>query len=157
MLVVALMSGAMELGFIPDLRQVRWSGRAELVQLVALTSSEFVTRGEAGALQAVLDSLVENSSEVRSVGLRRGSGQLWVSAGEHERAWQPGDGHASSDLRFQLPIWSGAQRWGKLEVSFRESGVSPLWSRFESDWGWLGWAGDSRLAALAAWIRYRDT
>jgi diguanylate cyclase (GGDEF)-like protein/PAS domain S-box-containing protein len=117
-LTASLLLAAQLFGLIPDETRAILDGRRKIAETLAVQISSGAGQMQVSTLQDVLDSLVERNKDVSSAALRDRSGTLVVSAGQHERHWQPpADGRSSPD-NVQVPIYAGEEPWGSAEIAF---------------------------------------
>ena len=127
-LLTTLLLAAVILGLVPDRQSALREGRAALAEAIAVSGSASVTRGHIQQLEATLGLIVERNDDVLSAAVRRVGGRTLVAIGDHDQHWHRGAGDYSTDSHVSVPIWSGGQQWGQVELRFR-----PL-----SAPGWLG-------------------
>ncbi|MCA9185267.1 MAG: sensor domain-containing diguanylate cyclase [Pirellulaceae bacterium] len=94
------------------------TARTKLCESVAVSCSEFHSRGDIEGVEVVLASLVSRNSDVLSAAVRNQSGTLTSAFGDHQRNWRPtASGRVSSSCIY-VPVMSGADPIGRIEVSF---------------------------------------
>ena len=113
---------AMMLDIIPDHREYVMAGRGTLCEALAMNSSAFVNAADIRRLEAVLRGVVERNPEILSAGVRRKDGQLVVEVANHGDAWQSLADARSTETQIQVPLWTGRNRWGDVEVRFQRLG-----------------------------------
>jgi hypothetical protein len=84
------------------------------VQLVVL-----IEKDDRGAVQRTLDAVAAHGGDILSVAIRRGSGSVYVQTAEHGRQWVPLKDERSTITHVSVPLYNGADVWGKIEVSYR--------------------------------------
>lgn len=126
---------SMMLGLVPERRSALLRGRADLCEAIAITCSDYANRGELQRLEQYVESIVEREEDVLSIGIRRADGELITSSGEHAGHWTLDSTERSTDAQILVPIRSGVERWGAVEVRFE-----PLLGG--GKWGWVSgnWA-----------------
>ncbi|MEO8009254.1 MAG: PAS domain-containing protein, partial [Betaproteobacteria bacterium] len=77
-------------------------------------------------LEAVLKFVVKRNKDFLSAAVRTASGEIVISVGEHESQWIAPKQGRSSDTQVQVPILSGGQKWGHLELRFVPIGAPGL-------------------------------
>ena len=126
LLLLGVLMCAVMLNFVPDYRKHVMAGRAVLCESVAVNASAFVSQDDARRMEAILKVLVDRNPEILSAGIRSSEGALVVDIAGHAAAWQPLADEKSTDAQVQVPIWSGRNRWGDVEVRFQplqQSGI----------------------------------
>jgi len=84
------------------------------VQLVVLIEKE-----DRGTVQRTIDALAAHGGEILSAAIRRGSGAIYVQSAEHGRHWVPLKDERSTITHVSVPLYNGAEMWGRIEVSYR--------------------------------------
>ena len=117
-LAISVVLAAGFFGLIPDRTQAVRDGRIALAETLTATATEIVVRGDPQWLGPTLRIAVKRNDDILSAALRAHSGELVVTAGPHTGAWtlKPGDG--STETQMQVPILSGDEAWGQLELRF---------------------------------------
>lgn len=118
-MLLSVLSTAMMLGMVPERESAIREGRANLCETIALTSSEYISYGETRRLDQLLEAVVERNDDVVSAGVRRVRGGLVSVFGNHEEVWPDDDTQRSTNTYVRVPIRSGQQRWGEVELCFR--------------------------------------
>lgn len=93
--------------------------------------------------QVVLKALTAAQSrtpEIRSVAVRKREGEVVVSAGDHARHWQAPPEGRSTLTHMQIPLNTGAQTWGGVEISF-----DPVYPE-----GLLAWVTEPAVLAIGS-------
>jgi len=135
LLIVTLLLAALALGLVPDRRSAVRQGRANLAEAMAISGSALITQSDLRRLEATLDVVVERNPDLLSAAVRRDDGTPIVAVGDHLSAWNLEDEDYSTNSQLKVPIWSGGQKWGQVELRFEP--ISPP--------GWMGWLMDPRL------------
>ena len=126
--LVGIMSSLVMLCFsfniIPDRSAAVRDGRAALAESIAIYSTALVkTVNYQGAniqrLSNDFKLLVERNDDLLSLALRRENGRVLVATAEHSGLWQTMTGEYSHASQVRVPIWSGKQKWGQLEMHFQ--------------------------------------
>src|SRR5688572_16373012 len=112
---IVLMSSV--LGIFPDREAAVRDGRAALAETLAATASALVSERDVSRLQGVFNFVLKRNEDLRSVAVRGADGLIVVSAGPHEK-WVASAANRSSDSHLEVPIASGKQKWGQLEMRF---------------------------------------
>ncbi|MCA9139595.1 MAG: response regulator [Planctomycetales bacterium] len=118
-MLLSVLSGAMILGLVPDRNSAVRQGRARLCETIAYVSSEYISHGETLRLDQLIETVVDRNDDVISAGVRRSNGKLVSDFGDHQRVWPVGESNRSTDTYVRVPIRSGRDRWGEVEISFR--------------------------------------
>ncbi|MCO8124890.1 ATP-binding protein [Stieleria sp. TO1_6] len=116
--LLSVLSLAMFLGLVPAEESAIRAGRANLCEVIALTSSDLISHRETRRLERFLESVVERNPAVISAGIRRTNGALVSVFGDHKQAWSKRSSQHSTGTHVQVPIRSGTNRWGVVELCF---------------------------------------
>ncbi|MGB6041743.1 MAG: response regulator [Pirellulales bacterium] len=117
-LLVSLLLLAILLGLVPDRKSAVRKGRAALAEAIAIRNSKFLSRADAQQFAATIELIVERNPELLSAAMRRDDGTAMFVVGEHDIHWRPMTGEYSTDTQVEVPIFSGEQKWGQLELRF---------------------------------------
>ena len=124
----------MMLGMVPERGSAILAGRADLCETIAICSSDYISRGEVRRLEQLLRSVVERNDELLSTGVRRTSGQLVADINDHAAAWDTSAGQESTDTHVHVPVRSGHERWGSVELRFQPIAKSGVGGWFANPW-----------------------
>ncbi len=116
LLVVSVLLIAVFLGLVPDRLGAQREGRAALAEAIAANSAGLVVQDDIHRLEATLRLVVERNADILSSAVRQVDGQTVVTIGDH--AWRALPGDLSTDTQIQIPIWSGKEKWGQVELRF---------------------------------------
>ena len=119
-LVLTLLLTALALGLVPDPHALSREGRGALAEAIALSGSVLMRDGDVQSLEATLRPIVERNPDLLSAAVRREGGRALVTIGDHEQSWAGAEGGVSTDSHLIVPIWSASQKWGRVELRFRE-------------------------------------
>ncbi len=136
-LVASLLLAAAFFGLMPDRAAAIREGRAALGELAAANATALATRGEARQVEAMLKFMVDRNGDLRSAAVRRSNGDVIATAGEHTRIWTPMADDRSTDRQIKVPIRSGRERWGQIELAFEPIAVPSLFGLMEMPWLYL--------------------
>lgn len=115
--------GDMVLGLTSDERRALLDQRKKICETLAVQFSELAEAGEIGTIGRSMKALVSGNSDVMSTALVNADGETLVSAGDHEKYWEPQSGNNSTPTHAQVPIFSGDDQWGTVEVSFAKTAL----------------------------------
>ena len=106
------------LGIVPDRDSAVRQGRTALAEAIAVHTTSAVLATEFTYLNDDFDRLVARNHDLLSLALRRQDGAALVATAGHARQWQVMGGEYSRDTQVRVPIWSGENKWGQLELRF---------------------------------------
>lgn len=136
-LVASLLLAAAFFGLMPDRAAAIREGRAALAELAAANATALATRGDVRQAEAMLKFMVARNPDLKSAALRRSAGDVVASVGEHARIWQPMADDRSTDRQIKVPIRSGRERWGQIELAFEPIKMPSLFGLMEMPWLYL--------------------
>jgi diguanylate cyclase (GGDEF)-like protein/PAS domain S-box-containing protein len=101
--------------------------RADLAKRVRQATAESLAVQVTSLLQdkgstdlvPVLQQVVQRNTDVKSIGLRTSDGRLVMDVGDHSKNWLPPPGDRSTIDDLRVPIFSGKERWGTIEIAFQ--------------------------------------
>ncbi len=128
-LVISVQLVASMIGLHTDQQTLQKKARAGVSETAAVSVSLLLARNDNAALQAFLNEMVRRDPELRSAGLRRENGKLWIQAGDHLNTWQE-DAAIEDASQAEVPLQLGGEPWGAVELRF-----TPL--RGPGYWGWF--------------------
>ena len=122
-IMVSLVMLCFSFDIIPDRNSAVREGRAALAESIAVYSTALVkTANYQGSnyqrLTADFKLLVERNQDLLSLALRHKDGQTLVTTENHDSQWQEMGSEYSRGSQVRVPIWSGDQKWGQLELHF---------------------------------------
>jgi signal transduction histidine kinase/DNA-binding response OmpR family regulator len=120
------------LGIIPDTEKNRRTDRAILAETIAIFSSGLVDKASPKRIEADFSLLVERNDELVSIGLRPKNGTLLCATEKHKDLWEEMSGVNSTVSQLRVPIWTGTNEWGQLELRFVDSSSTILWGFFNN-------------------------
>jgi len=134
LLTLSLLLAAAFLGLVPDRASAVRDGRAALAETMAATGSALATRGELPLLESTLRLVAKRNPDILSAAMRRADGTLVAAVGEHARHWIPAVSSRSTGTQLQVPILSGAEKWGQLELRFTPLTPQGLFGFIHNPW-----------------------
>jgi PAS domain S-box-containing protein len=117
-LVTSTLFAASFFGLVPDRPAAIRDGRAALAESLAITSTALVTRNDLATFESILRMVVKRNAELLSAGVRGADQTLLVAVGDHARLWSDAADAHSTDTQLHVPIFSGAAKWGQLELRY---------------------------------------
>jgi PAS domain S-box-containing protein len=117
---------------VPNRDRQTFDYRRDLAESLAVQYSALAERDQIDTIKLSMEMLATRNQDILSLALLLKSGESVAQVGNHAQAWvqPPGD---ESTLEFlQVPIFSGDQPWGVLQVSLRQSDISAV-ERFLTD------------------------
>jgi hypothetical protein len=108
-------------GVFPDRAEQQLKMRKQTGEALAVQVATLLGKGDVVTLQKTMDEVVRRTPGMRSMGLRREGGEVLLAAGEHQLAWTPNEGGASTEDRIEVPMQADGKRWGSFEIAFKPS------------------------------------
>ena len=133
--VISVVLIAMNVGIMPDYRNVAMRGRAQLCEAIAANSSVVVRQRDLQRMQAILELIVDRNDEILTAAVRREDGSLAAVVGHHEETWKPIVGDESTPTQVSVPIRANNAQWGTVELTFRPFTRT----------GWLGYVTNPQV------------
>jgi len=115
--------GDMVLGLTSDERRALLDQRKKICETLAVQFSELAEAGEIGTIRKSMESLVTGNADVMSTALVNMDGETLAGAGDHATFWESPGGNNSTPTHAQVPIFSGDDQWGTVEVSFAKTAL----------------------------------
>ncbi len=115
-LVVTLLLAAVSIQLVPDRIGAIRESRARIAETVAINSSAFIVKNEFKVLKLILGMVVKRDENILSAAVRHNSGKAIVTIGDHD--WSEDGSEHSTDTHLKVPIWSGKEKWGQMELRF---------------------------------------
>lgn len=135
--VSVIMAGNSLFDLVPDHDRQVFEYRRDLAESLAVQYSALAEREQIETVKFAMETLAKRIPDILSLALLRKSGTVVAQVGDHARVWVQPSGEESTLDFFQVPIFSGDQPWGMLQVAFRQTNVTGLqwlltdpWMRF---------------------------
>ena len=135
--VSVIMAGNSLFDLVPDHDRQVFEYRRDLAESLAVQYSALAEREQIETVKFAMETLAKRIPDILSLALLLKSGTIVAQVGDHARVWVQPSGEESTLDFFQVPIFSGDQPWGMLQVAFRQTSVSGLqwlladpWMRF---------------------------
>jgi diguanylate cyclase (GGDEF)-like protein/PAS domain S-box-containing protein len=107
------------LGIMPDRAELAKKVRQATAESLAVQVTSLLQDKGSVDLVPVLQQVVQRNTEVKSIGLRTDDGRLVMDVGDHVKHWSPPPGDRSTIDDLRVPIFSGKERWGTIEIAFQ--------------------------------------
>jgi PAS domain S-box-containing protein len=135
--ISVMMAGDWLLDFVPNHDRQVFEYRRDLAESLAVQYSALAERDQIETLKYAMETLVKRIPDILSLALLQKSGTVVAQIGDHAQVWVQPPGEESTLEFLQVPIFSGDERWGVLQVAFRQANVSSIqwfladpWVRF---------------------------
>ena len=130
--VSVMLAGDSLVDLVPNHERQVFEYRRDLAESLAVQYSALVEREQVETVKFAMETLAKRIPDVLSLALLEKNGTVVAQVGDHARAWVQPPGEESTLEFLQVPIFSSDQRWGQLQVAFRQAHVSVL-QRFLTD------------------------
>ena len=121
--LVSLVSSAMLivyfLGMLPDRAKLERLNRISTAELVAAGAMSALIHDDTNSVQQMLDFAVERDPALTSLAVRQADSSLLVQTGDHAQSWSPPADAESTETQIVVPLLSGGDRWGQMELLFQ--------------------------------------
>jgi diguanylate cyclase (GGDEF)-like protein/PAS domain S-box-containing protein len=107
------------LGIMPDRADLAKRVRQATAESLAVQVTSLLQDKSSADIVPVLQQVVQRNTDVKSIGLRTADGRLVMDVGEHLTHWSPPPGDRSTIDDLRVPIFSGKDRWGTIEIAFQ--------------------------------------
>jgi PAS domain-containing protein len=133
----AMLAGDWFVDLVPNHDRQVFEYRRDLADSLAVQYSALAEREQIEIVTFAMETLAKRNPGILSLALLQGSGTVVTQVGDHARVWvQPPEEGSTLDF-IQVPIFSGDQRWGTLQVAFHQTTLADLpwfltdpWVRF---------------------------
>ncbi len=115
------------LGLIPNVGTSAQENRSAFCEASAVSFMALAPRMNAEQIQTTFDTIRTRNAEVESIAVRTNEdGSLLFQSGPHEQIWETIGSKPECSREFIVPISSGEDDWGQLEIRFREVAAGPF-------------------------------
>ncbi|HVK94599.1 MAG TPA: diguanylate cyclase [Noviherbaspirillum sp.] len=109
-------------GLLPNERKQQAEVRQQVSQALGGQISAALSADEPRKLEGLLERLVANNPEIRSIGVRQANRSLLAASRTHALIWKPAEASASDLTHVVVPLFVGKAQWGEIELLFVDSG-----------------------------------
>lgn len=121
-LVVAILLVAdLAFGLLPDQSGLVRQLRERISENLAIQTAALMDAGDLRTLDRVYREQMSREKTMLSVAVRRLDGRIVLQAGDHAATWVPPVKGKSSLDHIQVPLVMNNQRWGAVEIGFRNA------------------------------------
>lgn len=132
--ISVMMAGDWLVDLAPNHDRQVFEYRRDVAESLAVQYSALAEREQIETMKFAMETLVKRIPDIVSLALIKESGTVVAQVGDHARVWVQPPGEESTLDFLHVPIFSGDQRWGALQVSFRQANVSSLEWFFRNPW-----------------------
>jgi sensor histidine kinase regulating citrate/malate metabolism len=135
--ISVMMAGDWLVDLVPNHDRQVFEYRRDLAESLAVQYSALTERNQIETVKFSMETLAKRIPDILSLALLQKNGTVVAQVGDHAQAWIQPPGEESTLEFLQVPIFSGDQQWGVMQVAFRQANVSGLhwlltdpWVRF---------------------------
>jgi diguanylate cyclase (GGDEF)-like protein len=121
LVVTILLVADLAFGLIPDQTGLVRQLRERISENLAIQTAALMDAGDLRTLDRVYREQLSREKTMLSVAVRRLDGRIVMQAGDHAASWVPPVKGKSSMDHIQVPLVMNNQRWGAVEISFRNA------------------------------------
>jgi len=129
-----MLAGDSLVDLVPNRDRQVFEYRRDLAESLAVQYSALAERDQVETITFAMETLAKRNQDILSLALLQKDGGIVAQVGDHAHAWvqPPGD---ESTLEFlQVPIFSGDQPWGVLQIAFQRADGSWLDRILKDPW-----------------------
>jgi signal transduction histidine kinase len=146
--ISVMLAGGSLVDLAPNQDRQLFDYRRHMAESLAVQYSALVERDQIETIKFAMEMLAKRNQDILSLALLQKSGAVVAQVGEHAQVWVQPPGDESTLQYLQVPIFSGDQPWGVLQLAFRQDDASVLdrfladpWVRFLVFVGVVGFIG----------------
>ena len=106
------------LGVVPGRGQVERQTRQRVAENLAVQITGLLQAGDDAMVGKTIQQVLARDPDIRAISVRRNDGSSVLRRGELDPAAQASPGGDSNVDRLRIPIFSGRQAWGEIELKF---------------------------------------
>ena len=125
-MTITVVLTAQLLGLLPNEVESELSNRKLLTENLATQLTRYAGNQPTPVIKTLLLSVTKEHDEILSVAIRNRSGLLIIEIGEHKKYWGLRTKDLSTMDQIQVPIQSGQNMWGNLELRFKPLASSSI-------------------------------
>jgi PAS domain S-box-containing protein len=144
-----MLAGDSLVDLVPNHDRQVFEYRRDFAESLAVQYSALAERDQIETVKFAMETLAKRIPDILSLALLQKSGTVIAQVGDHAGVWVQPPGEDSTLDFLQVPIFSGDQRWGMLQVAFRQANVSGL-QRFLTD----PWVRFLAFVSVAGFVCY---
>ncbi|MGB7302501.1 MAG: ATP-binding protein [Burkholderiaceae bacterium] len=106
-------------GMLPDRVAMNRDIRLSVAELIAASSMSSLASGDTTAIEELMRFVVDRRNDMNSAAIRKTDGSIIAQSGAHDVSWQANQEARSTDTDIIVPLFSGGEKWGQAELSFK--------------------------------------
>lgn len=129
-----MMAGDVFVDLVPNRDRQVFEYRRDMAESLTVQYSALAERDQIETVKFAMEMLAKRIPDILSLALIQESGRVVAQVGDHARVWVQPPGEESTLEFLQVPIFSGDQRWGVLQMAFRQTDMSGLQGFLTDPW-----------------------
>ena len=121
MLVISLLLASDFLGLFPKNATNDLTQRKFIVETLAVHVAMELDSGDTAKISELLRTTVKRNDIVRSVAIRKASGNILDRYGNHDTLWTLASEARSTPTQVKVPLFDGSQKFGTVEIVFSDA------------------------------------
>lgn len=122
--ISVMLAGDSLIDLVPSRDRQVFDYRRNLAESLAVQYSSLAERNQLETIKFAMETLAKRNQDILSLALLRKNGTAVAQVGDHARMWVQPPGDESALEFLQVPIFSGEQPWGTLQIAFRQANPS---------------------------------
>jgi len=151
--VSVMLAGDSLVDLVPNHDRQVFEYRRDLSESLAVQYSALVERDQIETVKFAMEMLAERNPAILSLALLLKNGTVVAQFGDHARAWVQPPGEESTLDSIQVPIFSGDERWGVLQIAFRQANAARGLQWFLTD-PWVRFLGFVTVAGFIGYLYF---
>lgn len=115
---------AKTLGLIENHDNIVMQGRSDVCESIAIHFSLMAMHEDTSTMQQCLHAVADRNKSIQSIAVRQASQEILIEVGDHRTHWTPPAEGRSTSTSMIVPISSHSERWGAVEVQFKDANAS---------------------------------
>lgn len=111
---------AKTLGLIENHDEVVIRNRSDVCEGIAISFSLLAMREDVSTMRKCMHAIAARNDSIQSLAVRRAAGDILVDVGDHAQHWVVPENGKSTAESMIVPISSQNERWGTVEVRFKD-------------------------------------
>lgn len=116
---ISLLFFADMLGFIPDGSSHQLKSRKNVSEMLAVQVTVLDAQNDINQIEKLIREVSKRNDEIVSVGLRNEQGVFVYQSPGHQAGWGGYNLDKSTPTHIVVPLFSGGQRWGQMELRYK--------------------------------------
>jgi diguanylate cyclase (GGDEF)-like protein len=105
-------------GVLPKKELIELEARKKVCESLAVQLSAYASKSDTLAMSQLLKNFVTRNEDINAAAMLHESGAVLANAGKFSDEYRPNDTHRSTAELVVVPVYSGADKWGAVNVEF---------------------------------------